>query len=361
MWDKSAVSLDGITLPITFSPAKDAVATVVGGCGLNTVNLWNKNEIDRLTAERINVITLGLDPKRNKNKFIAPYTNLATEFFFSMHSPVQTLCDPALPMHIVTHSTGGQLYLRASQTPGISHLIPLLYDSETHITPFLDAKHVSRNHSNPAFRFAYETYAKLHRDHTALQTTFGWTYLTINAWINGATVESTKNSPTYGEILHVQEGGRYLADHCKPIPCGNIPVTFVLGEKDAFACTDTTLDFVNNIGTDKIKVIMVKNGSHWPLKEDPKLLCDFIESVHVNAARKKAEELEARKFKEIVVPTASIDLSDRFGFALQRGASLLNAPTRFLKGLFGSGVGNPEVRGQSEGHALNTSHAFRLQ
>jgi len=361
-WDKKTVSLNDLTLPYSFFPAaknSKEVATVVGCCGLNTVDLWEDNEIEQLNAEGISVVSLGLPPRRNKDAFISRYTDLAAEFFFNPDSPAHTLTDESLPRHTVTHSTGSQIYWRAVQTSNNADAIPLFYASETHICPMLHPSNISNSVANAVFK----AHSRLFWNTPTLKTPGGMAYAAYSVFRSGATIENWNNWPTPFEIDHVEQCGGELMTSFNPKSYGGrVPVTIIIGKKDTFADPDTTLKFANMIGADKIRIINVGEGGHSTLTQRPSLLTDYIREVHHDARQRRNENIPISLTRDWPEADFLPDLSNgRLGLALQRGAGLLNTPTRLLKSLFGSRVGNAEVGREAEGHALHASNAFRFQ
>lgn len=362
-------SCDDLNLPYFFSRAPNEKAVIVGCTGLNTHVLLRPQQVRQLNDKGISVIWLGLPPIDHDRPFMDDYRRMAELFFSHSRSPARVLFPDDIQRHVLTHSTGGQLYLSLKQDPDTHIRLQSFYTSETHIAPYLDSSNASRQHSPRINQWAFAAYSRLNLHRRPSETLLGRAYLAAKTLGEHYAKMPLEITPTYAHIRQVQQAGRSLTDTFNPQSIGNTPCRFILGERDPFACPKTGAMFAGRLGAE---VSMVKGAGHNPLDHAADLFDEYVEKISVQAQT----YLEQRRQREAPSPfwqglegSLSIDsaigiwgrLSYRAGFALKSCARLLNTAAGFFESLFGRRVGDAEVRREPERNTLNGGDAFGFQ
>lgn len=344
-------------LPYFFSRAREEKALVAGCSGLNTHVLMSEEQVRRMNESGISVIWMALPPERYKQNFMDGYIHMARQFFTSPHSPARSLFLQDMPRYIMTHSTGGLLYWTIKQSPRTLERLQSLYAGEIHIAPYFDSANASRDHATSFRRKVFELYARLHHNHTPMETLLGRTYLSRNAARERLISRPPDICPTFGQIREVQQAGRTLTESFNPAASGSTaPCTIILGERDPFACHKTAKEFALRVGA---RLHLVEDGGHAPLDQAPELFDAMIHSIATNADRYHKVR-QAHPIADIGFATWNL-LRYGAGIALQSGTRFLDSTTGFLEEFFGGCVGNPEMGGQPESHALHGGNAFGFE
>jgi hypothetical protein len=169
--------------------------------------------------------------------------------------------------------------------------------------------------------------------------------------------------PTYGHIMEVQTRGRNLYKNFNAKAVNLMPQIFIVGGQDKFACPVTSIALARQAG---IEMLVVRTGGHDPIKNRSRRRTFLMEKAETCLEASIRLRDEASVFQGVQKPEqksqADIEhaptLGNGAGAALQLGTRFLNAGAGFAKRLLAGSVGNAEMRGQAEGHALNSRHAL---
>lgn len=329
----------GTALPYYISRAAEESVLVPGCTGLNSYGVLKSNHIKRMNDHGISVIWMALPPSKKNHGFMDDYILNAEGFFTEAKSPVNALFDSGLPRHAFTHSTGSQIFQTLQHRDETGEKLAEAFRSVSHKAPFYDAANASLNHSSPLNRWAFEWYGDKHLEEKPHETMLGNAYLKLRALREPFMAACAVISPTYSQIREVQQFGRTLLDSFVAAKAEAVPTTYIIGNEDPFACAKTSLAVAQgmNCGLEIVK------AGHDPLEDR----MDIIDSFIHYATGKMPEDHESA-------------LSYGSRLALQSGARLLNPAAGFFKSLLGGGVGNAEMRGQTERNALYGGNALRL-
>lgn len=406
-WERGIFTHDGQGAPYYVSRAKNQKALVVGGTGLKTQYLLNPSEVKRLNDSGISVIWMALPEIRGTAPFMDKYKTLLKNFLTDKNSPVFMLFPEDVIRYVGVHSTSGELFADIMHDDKDRRKIVGNYGGVVYYAPYVDTANASREHSSRFNQIAFNFYASMNLDKKPHDTLAAKIYLCLKAsaepftslpakitdefvskedqklvsrWAEGLkqTVEDSKLgqfwklmhaatpdiSPTYRNILEVQESGRRLVDNFNAQAMNALPSIFLIGDHDPFACHKTTLDLAQKMGASistidsgetnpvllhtaaenmaekktRAEVIIAKGGGHDPIRNNPALLEIFIDRVEQCAAlheRIKSEttyispHLYARE-PEIEIYTVSDRLRDSARFALQSGTRFLYTAASFL-------------------------------
>ncbi len=349
---------NALGLSYSYHLAKNEQAVIIGIAGLNSHEVLEAHEIEKLNKRGISYIIIELGALYAGSPSIYNRLDVVEQFCLSQHSPIHKLVKPESPLHLGGHSTGTAIALDIFEDPRAKK-----FSSLTLIALYLDSAYVSRlpasnpikNELKKLARLAYESYTNACKDQRVGDTRVGKLYL---AYSNRA---GMTNSPTFGQVREVETYVGTVRDQFNPESLANTPTNIILGDKDTLICLNTAKDFAGQVA---VEPTIVKGGDHYPMT--PQLL-DTLTDRMLDHAAKKAEQKTQMSY---VTPALRLEISPgelpeplgyRFSLALQSRTRLLDASAGFLKSLFGSRVGNAEVRGQTEGDALHASHAFRFQ
>lgn len=363
-------SIGTTAMPYFFSRAPREKALVVGCSGLNTHVLLEAEDVTKLNDAGISVIWLGLPPIRHNNPFIEDYQRVAKAFFTSRHSPVRVLFPEEISRSVLTHSTGGQIYWALKQDAEAQKKLERLYAGEMHIAPFFDTANASRGHAPLFNRVAFAMYSRRNLERKPGETALGRAYLRLKAFGEKFCERPSEQSPTYGQILEVQNAGRRLTDTFNPPAKGAASCVLVYGDRDPFACHKTGAAFAARVGA---RLHIVPGAGHNPLEQAPALLDGLIRDIAAQAETRPKREIfaagQARPAWHGLEGTVRLEscmrLSERLryraGLTFEGGARFLDSTAGLFEGAFGRRIRNAEMRGQAESHPLHGGHALGLQ
>lgn len=364
-WGKGIFVTPSTATPYFVSKAPNEKAIVVGATGLNTLHLMNPHEVQELNDAGISVVWVALPkPKRGFNVNDAAVT-VVREFFTSPASPAHVLFPTPAPRFLATHSTSGRILLELLNDEPVARKLCHRFSGAVYVAPYLDTANGSRMH-NRKMDLVFQAFAQRYSGFTPHETMVGRTYMAIKASTEGFRLSATHHnqaeeapeqismhsavlkkiqsylaSPkhdtemTYGQILQLQSASRKLMDEFNPSAAAAVPSIFLIGNKDPFACHRTTEHFARKMGAE---IITAKGAGHYPMKDAPDLLGNFIRRVDVCVREKsRIEYITPQEFWAMQsAPPKDQEskesvFSGGFGRALKGITRLLNPPARVLQ------------------------------
>ncbi len=364
-WDKGIFVTPTTATPYFVSKAPNEKAIVVGATGLNTLHLMNPPEVQELNDAGISVVWVALPkPKRGFNVNDAAVT-VVREFFTSPASPAHVLFPTPAPRFLATHSTSGRILLELMHDDQVAKKLKHHFAGAVYVAPYLDTANGSRMFDKKNDK-RFSSFAQKYADLTPHETVAGRTYMAIKARTEGFRLSSNQTTATdgavaqekihtliikaikklvmspkhdtemtYGQILQLQSASRRLMDEFNPSAAAAIPSIFLIGEKDPFACHRTTEHFARQMGAN---IVTAKGAGHYPMKDAPDLLGNFIRRVDVCVWEKsRIEYITPQEFWAMQsAPPKDQESKENgflsgFGRALQGITSRLNPPARIFQ------------------------------
>ncbi len=295
-WAHGVFSHDGMSAPYYASPASNEKAIAIGCTGLNTHYLLLPDEVKRLNAEGISLVWMAIPPVKHAAGFLNKYTELAREFFTNPKSPAHVFFPNDVPRYAATHSTSGQIFLKLLHDESTREKLTRIFSGVAYMAPYLDSANASLNHSTIGKRF-FHYYANLALEKTPHEARIARWFLKYAASREDFAQHGQKISPTFGQILEVQQAGRTLLQNFNAAAANVLPSVFILGNKDPFACYKTAHTVASLMGAEKI---IAKGGGHHPLLGHPEAMDSLIEKINACATRHRHQ----RENTVYIQPTA---------------------------------------------------------
>lgn len=416
--DQGTFYHDGIALPYYISRGKEGVqnknAVIVGCAGIDSHYLLSKDEIDDLNNHGLPAIWVGLPLTTETKDFMPRWTRAVEAFLTNPQSPVFKEFPHDVTRYLLDHSTGGQILFKILHNDEANKKIEKIYSAALHMAPAFDSAFGSYEYPEFMQRKFVEHFTK-HKDERAGEGILGGLYLrmlashehyasaftaakelvepvtgaiseiddlagkpiktgknifigainNIKGMYNAFTRSANVSGPTYGQGLEVTLSGKALQDSFNVAAANVIQHVFVVDMKDRFACSKTTVRIANEMGA---QLILSNTGGHDPMKNRADLRNDLILRVEdcIAAKEKAHSRYQSTPYCPSYIGTEDLPayiptLRDCARFAFEGSTRLLNAGTSFAQGLLARGIRNAEMRGQTEGHALDGGDALRLQ
>jgi hypothetical protein len=366
------------------------------------ISLSNQR-IEALHAQGLSYICLEL-PNVGEDRHMMPlYERYERFFFLHPNSPVHTLFPASLKKFIEAHSTGGQGVLKMATHPDTSDQIASMYCQLHADAPFLDSPKASLR--DPWYRrHAFTIYAKISGDQLPERTWIGNFYMVLEDFRTGkivipenavnllsAAVKETHNKmrilrecgnpwaedamgmegrfrlPTYAQIIEIRDRGREHIRYIEKngIPERHIPMTLYADPRDQFSSYVMDRHFCDLTGA----TLIDSNGLHNPFNADDAVFARFSETMEAELPPWPAPDIVPDILTEQLPPPAAEKtgwlalppLQAVISFSREGPARLLNSATSLLQRTFGRGVGNAEMRRETESSPVHTSHALRLK
>lgn len=333
-WERGLFYTQKIHAPYYFARASRERAVVIGCSGLNTHYLLDPDDVKKLNDHGISVIWMALPKIEDGKPMIDLYTNLAKDFFTSPASPASMITYADVPRFALTHSTGGLLFMKLLHMPDANRKLTQAFSGAVHVAPYYDTAHASRDHAHPWSQKIFQKYMGWKPHIPPSDRLVSSLYIKLNDMLDPhGDNDHPGMGSTCGQILELQAAGRKLTATFNVRAASAIPAVFIIGQRDNFACPLTAADIANKIDAE---IIHVAQGFHDPLQSDPSILDQCIRKMDICIAKHERSKAQV----EYVTPRANEEklyyiglldeLRDRSRFALQRGASFLNAAARFF-------------------------------
>lgn len=368
-WETGEIHYKNLRAPFVIAFAPHQKGVVTGIAGLNTDYVLNPPEIDALNKKGVSAIWMILPDIPGKESFLEDYRTLAEAFLTHNASPVHRRFMPDTPRIALTHSTGGQLFLSLMNKPATAKTLSAIFSEAVHAAPYLDSANASRDHDSAWRQTFLERYARMNINKIPDQTPLGKAYIVgrlireelrrasmqehegcylpqrlmnvISTAIKGVQDEDLTVGQTFGQILELQNRGREVMDAYQSSP--GLKQMFLLGAKDPFASTPTSLAFAERHG---IEVHVSDMAAHDPIHDAPELLETLFNRIHASFQRapavidmEKPPALARSLYGSLQLnpPANDIDASG------EGRTGLLNTAAGFFQSLGGGGVRNPKM------------------
>ena len=400
-WTQDFFLVDGEPINYYVARAENELGVMVGCSGLKSNNPLSIEAVQAYNNAGISVILMALPNPERGLGFMPHFRKVFERFALDEKSPVHTIFPKKLPKFLYGHSTGGLLALRTlTKTLITDSFKDMGYKSANIESPFSDTAGASLHHSSRLGRSAFNRYARWHKDKLPKETLGGLWYLHYSegknalhaslpnaskiervslksAYALNTTVRAIKDrffpnshdksiwflnegsyrTPTYGQILEDQQFGRKFYTRLNTLknPQTAIPTSIIASYNDPFSCTPTTIDkIVKPLHT----AFYSAQGLHNPLSEDAESLQYSIEQIIPHLLN---EALPKGKENEPASRWSLLTSGSRFARALQQSTRHINPLASGLKSFFGGCVRDSKVGAETEGRAMDTSNALRLQ
>lgn len=252
------------TADLVLSEVKDAKRIILYSLGWKSTPVEKQKVIDGFNAQGATVIVLPLTKSDDKTGTMEENIERFGSLAFDPESILHTYNTKNLPIHIVTHSTGGNVYMhalhrRSDQIKSIRNIV-----GAYHTAPFIDAANASAAHQ-PLRSLVYYLHANAHKNQYVGTTLADRFYYLVNGLSSRILTENPTTRPTHGQNLELIEYGHKLyavteamidADTLHDIP----RETFFYSADDDFAEKGDIIDLARHRQVPEDRIISVDGG-----------------------------------------------------------------------------------------------------
>lgn len=250
---------------LVLSEVKDAKRIILYSLGWKSTPAEKQKVIDSFNEMGATVIVLPLTKSDDKVGTMEENIERIGSLAFDSNSILHRYNSKNLPIHIVTHSTGGNAYMHAvhrksNQIKSVNNIM-----GAYHTAPFVDAANASAVHQ-PVKSLIYHLHASARKDQYVGTTLVDRFYYLVNGLADRILTEDPTTRPTHGQNLELIEYGHKLdgvteemidADTLHDIP----RETFFYSPDDDFAEEGDIVDLAHHRQVPHDRIISV-NGGH---------------------------------------------------------------------------------------------------